>query len=251
MFEPKTFIEQSREDFTPSMKKLRCCKGDSAPTAPKQEKESYSSWGNLATQNGFTPSAFNQKQMDSYQSAIPTLQAKLYDTQGNDAQARAQADATRANGLKSFTRTMDDSLGSDMANISHRFGSLENSTMDSALKRFGQAKSEGLQALQNDYDANYQNNMNNIQAYNQNNLNSALNGMNNLYNLANGYSQNALSSSNATNNFNQQSYTNQLAAWKAQQDQNTAMWSAFGKGAGAFGGGGFSNAGVDSPTPWH
>ena len=203
---------------------FKAYKGDSAPAAPAQKKETYSAWGNKATQDNFTPSAFNQSQMDYYQSAIPTLQAKLYDTQGNDSQARAQADAIKANGLKSFTRTMDDSFGSDMANIAGRFGSLDNSTYDSALKRFGQAKSEGLQALQNDYDANYQNNLNNIQSYNQNNLNSALNGMNNLYNLANGYSANALNSSNATNGFNQQSYANQLAQYNAKQAQNNALY---------------------------
>jgi len=203
--------------------------GNSAPKAPAQVKETYTNgYGDSATQNAFTPSAFNQSQMNNYQSEIPTLQNKLYDTQGNDTQARAMAEATKANGLKSFTRTMNDSLGSDMSNIAGRFGSLDNSTMDSALKRFGQAKSDGLTALQNEYDSNYQNNLNNIQSYNQNNLNSALNGMNNLYNLSNGQSANALNSSNATNNFNAENYKNALSAYTTNQANQNAMYSKLG-----------------------
>lgn len=215
---------------------FKAYKGNNRPTQPEQAKESYSAWENTANQNGFTPSAFNQSQMNNYQSVIPTLQSKLYDTAGADTQARAAADATKANGLKSFTRTMNDTLGSDMSNIAGRFGSLDNSTMDSALKRFNQAGQEGLTALQNDYDANYQNNLNNIQSYNQNNLNSALNGIGNLYNLSNGYSANALNSSNATNNFNQQNYSNNLAAWNADQVNNNAMWNNLAKAGLSIGG---------------
>jgi len=200
---------------------------NSEPSAEAQVKSTYTNgYGDSATQDGFTPSAFNQSQMSAYQSAIPTLQSKLYDTKGADTQARAAADATKANGLKSFTRTMNDSFGTNMADAAHRFGSLDNSTFDSMNKRFGQATSDGLTALQNDYDANYQNNMNNQQSYNQNNLNSALNGMGNLYNLANGQSQNALNSSNASNNFNNTQYGTQASMFNAKTAADAAKQAA-------------------------
>lgn len=215
---------------------FKAYKGENEPSSPTQKKEKYTAWGNTGDQNSFTPSAFNQSQMDYYQKSLPGLQSKLYDTTGADTQARAMADATRANGLKTFTNSMNDSLGKDMSNIAGRFGSLDNSTMDSALKRFGQAKSDGLTALQNDYDANYQNNLSNIQAYNQNNLNSALNGMNNLYNMSNGYSSNALNSSNATNNFNQQNYQNALAQYQYKQNQNSGLFGGLSGAASGLGG---------------
>lgn len=206
---------------------FRAFKGDGGePSQPAQVKSTYKNgFGDEATQDEFHPSDWNKSQMSYYQSAVPTLQNKLYDINGADSQARAMADATRANGLKRFGQTMDESLGRDVASVAHRFGSLDNSTMDSALKRFGQAKSDGLQLLQNDYDANYQNNMNSIQGYNMNNLNSALNGMGNLYNLGNGLSQNALSSSNATNNFNNQQYANRLAAYNANLARQNTMFN--------------------------
>lgn len=229
---------------------LRAYKGG-APKAPEQKKETYSAWGNTATQDGFTPSKYNADQMSYLQGAMPELQNKLFDYQGADTQARAMADATKANGMKSFKRDADTLFGGYVADSARRFGSLNNSSYDSDMKRFGQATNDGLQELQNNYDANYQNNLSNIQNYNLQNLNTAQNGIGNLYNLANGQSQQALTSSNATNNFNQQNYSTAMQGYLADQQRKSSQWSALGGAIGGIGtgvGGYFYNKGNTPPT---
>jgi len=182
----------------------------STAKAPEQKKETYSAWGNSSTQDGFTASPYNQGQMDYYQGIMPSLQSKLYDTNTADQQATDYATNIKDVGMRSFKRDMADSLGTTIADNAKRFGSLSNSSYDSGLKRFTQAQEQGLQDLNNNYDANKMAYMDNYTNRYTNLLNTAQNGIGNLYNLSSGNSQSALASSNATNNYN-------LDAWKAEQ----------------------------------
>lgn len=215
---------------------FKAYKGGSEPSQPAQVKEKYSAWGNVGDQNGFTPSSYNQSQMDRYQSVIPKLQDKLYDTTGADTQARAYADNLKSLGLKRFKQDQADALGTIQSNNARRFGSLSNSDYDSNLKTLSRESNSALEDMNTQYDTNYQNALDNYQGYNTNNLNSALNGMGNLYNLSNGLSQNALNSSNATNNFNMTGYQNQLAQYNADQANKGAMYQLLGSAIGGIGG---------------
>jgi len=205
---------------------LRAYKGGGEPAAPEQKKETYSAFGNVASQDGFTASPYNQKQMDYYQGIVPTLQSQLYDQNTGEQQATNYAQNIKDQGMRSFKRDMADSLGTTIADNARRFGSLNNSSYDSGLKRFTQAQEQGLQDLNNNYDANKMNYMNDYTNRYTNLLNNAQNGIGNLYNLANGQSQNALSSSNATNTMAQQLYQTQASMYNTQQQANAAMASA-------------------------
>ena len=213
---------------------------DSAPEAPKapvQQIKTYDNgFGDTATQDKFNPSAYNQQQMAWTEQVMPQIQNKLFDQNGADSQARAYADNLKAQGMKSFKQQADDLYGGYVADGARRFGTLDSSSNDSNMKRFGQATQEGLQEVNNNYDANYQNALNNYQSYYTNMLATPQTIQGNLYNLANGQSQNALSSSNSYNNFANQQYQSQLALYNAQQQlknqQQAGMMSRFGSALG-------------------
>lgn len=208
-----------------------------APDPPAQKKETYSAWGNTATQDGFTPSAYNQSQMNWVQSVTPQIQSKLFDTNSADSQARAYADNLKAQGLKSFKADSADLLGSIQSNNAKRFGSLSNSDYDSQLNSASKQMASSLADIDTQYDANYQNALNNYQNYYTNMLAVPSNISSNLYNLSNGLSQNALNSSNATNNFNMTGYQGRLQAYAADQAQKAAMYNALGNSISGVAGG--------------
>jgi len=150
------------------------------------------------------------------QQASLGLQNELMNQNGADTEARAYADNLQAQGLKRFKQQSDDLYGGYMADSARRFGTLNTSSNDSNMKRFGKAQNEGIQDLTSQYDTNYQNALTNRQSYLINQLAIPQNVIANQYNNANGLSQNALQSSNAGNQFNQGIYGTQANIFNTQ-----------------------------------
>lgn len=192
-------------------------KAPEAPKAPPQTIATYNNgFGDMATQNSFTPSQFNKDQMAWSQEAQKQLQSKLFDTNAADQQAKAYADNLKSQGLKSFTKNANDLYSDYLADSAKRFGSIDNSSFNSNMKRFGEATQEGLQNLSHQYDANYQQGLNDYTNYYGGLLGTAQNVSNNLYNLASGQSGLALNSSNATNAFNNQQFNTRANIYNTQ-----------------------------------
>ena len=218
--------------------------GSNKPEQPAYQEKTYNNgYGDTATQNQFNPSSYNTTQMNWVKSVTPQLQSKLFDQSSADNQARAYADNLKAQGLKRFKQDQADTLGVMQANSAKRFGSLSNSDYDTNLKTLARENNSALEDMNSQYDANYQNALNNYQNYYTNLLGTASGVGSNLYNLANGLSQNALASSNAINGFNQQGYQTAMSGYAADQATKAAMYQALGNAASGVGGayGGYMN----------
>ena len=203
----------------------------STAKAPAYEKQSYSAFGNSGNQDGFQASPYNKSQMDWVENVTPKLQSQIYDQEAGDADARNFADNQYNAGLKRFKKTSDETYGGYISDSAKRFGTLSNSSFDSGMKRFGQSQKEGMQELSDNYDANYYARLNDRQGYLGNLLSTASGTGANLYNMASGFSQNALANTNAYNGY-------RLNAWNAeeqmklqQQQLKNQQWQAVGNAA--------------------